>query len=563
VDPSLQSRLFAQLEQDPQRRALGFMTPDGKIAWRTRDEIGHRAMGCAARLAEHGLQQGDVGLLVLPSNEFCAITLLGVLMLGAVPVLMAPPLFQNASGDWTAMLRRILRRTKARLVVCPESLSNLREELSATRRGARFVFGENELAGDVSASPRLASPKNDALAALQMTSGTTGVPRLCVWRQHQVLAALDGMAASMRLTADDVCFNWTPLYHDMGLVNNFLLCVTRGVPLVMLSPHEFIKRPALWLSGLSQSGATLTWSPNFGFAIAAQRLRDEELDGVRLDRVRAFWNAAERIHLETLNRFYGRFAPLGLKQAALKTNYGCAENVGGATFSDPESLFIAERVNRSALHDGGIAQVADASADAVETISVVSVGRPAPGIRIEILSRTGRPLPEGRVGEVALETPSRMAGYLGQARDTRHALHGTFVRTGDLGYVRNQELFWVGRLRERIVLRGKKLDPSDFEVPLARISGLRQGCFAVFGVDEEQSGTQRVVLITEVRDSGDYDRAALSREIREQIFLHLGVEVSEILLAGPGMLPKTSSGKRRHRHFRRLYLDGKLSYLNS
>jgi acyl-CoA synthetase (AMP-forming)/AMP-acid ligase II len=327
---------------------------------------------------------------------------------------------------------------------------------------------------------------------------------------------------------------------------------------VMLNPMNFVHKPAIWLRALHDTGATITWSPNFGFAITAQRVQDEQIEGVRLDRVRSFWNAAERIHLDTILAFHKRFEPFGLRFEALKTNFGCAENVGGATFSDPDGSFIFERIDRSLFQKKRIARPAMESAHEEETITVVGVGRPYPAMHVKILSRTGEALPEGYVGEIALDTPSRMAGYLNDARATRRTLFGQLLRTGDLGYLRGEELFWVGRVKERLNVRGKKMDPSDFEPVLVEIAGLRQGCFAAFGVDEKQMGTQRIVIISEVREPNPRDLEELRVQIRERILRRLGVIVDDVVLVQPGTLTKTSSGKRRHRYFKELYLDGGL-----
>ena len=150
-----------------------------------------------------------------------------------------------------------------------------------------------------------------------------------------------------------------------------------------------------------------------------------------------------------------------------------------------------------------------------------------------------------------------MSGYLGDRRASRRALFRGLLRTGDLGYVRGSELFWVGRLRERITVRGQKLDPSDFERALLRSPELREGCFAAFGVDDPRGGTQRIVLAVEVRDS-TANVEALGTLIRGQVHRDLGVTVNDLIFLPPGSLPKTSSGKRRHQHFRERYLEGKL-----
>jgi acyl-CoA synthetase (AMP-forming)/AMP-acid ligase II len=361
----------------------------------------------------------------------------------------------------------------------------------------------------------------------------------------------------MALSSADLCVNWTPLYHDMGLVNNFLLCLVRGIPLVLLSPHDFVRRPGLWLRCLSQTGATVTWSPNFGFALAVRMARDNELDGVRLDHVRGFWNAAERIHPETLDAFYQRFSGLGVKQESLRTNFGCAENIGGATFSAPDELPPREQIDRRLLDEQGIARLSTA-AESAEKVMIVSAGKAYPGMTISILSPRGRELPEGRVGEICLNTPSRMLGYHANVRATRRAFRGGLLHTGDLGYLRNGHLFWAGRLRERITIHGKKLDPSAFEGIFASTPGLREGCFAAFGVPDDRLGTERLIVVSEVRTPLAGSLKALAAEIGRRSFLEMGITPGDIVLVPSGTLAKTSSGKRRHSYFRKLYLAGGL-----
>jgi len=372
------------------------------------------------------------------------------------------------------------------------------------------------------------------------------------------------MTAAMGLSPADLCVNWTPLYHDMGLVNNFFLCLARGIPLVLLSPQDFVRRPALWLRCLSQTGATITWSPNFGFAITARLAKESEIEGVSLNHVRAFWNAAERIHQETLDAFYRRFSALGVRREALKTNFGCAENIGGATFSALDELPPYERIDRGLLDEHGIAQVSPATNDEenndAEKVGIVSAGEAYPGMTVRILSPRGRTLPEGRVGEICLETPSRMLGYLRNARATRRAFRGGLLHTGDLGYLRSGHLYWVGRLRERITIHGKKMDPSAFEGIFNSTPGLRQGCFAAFGVPDERLGTDRLIVVGEVRPPLTEGLKKLAAAIGRRCFLEMGITPDDIVLVPPGTLAKTSSGKRRHIYFRKLYVAGGLEH---
>ncbi len=558
---SLQARLLDQFERHPTRRALGFYSSEGELTWHTYEEFQRTAGRYAAWLSSEGLGKGDLCILVMPSSETAARLLTAVLLVGAVPLLVAPPVLQAKAAHSSLLktLKRMIVETQPRLLLCAESMADMQAELSSVREQTRCLIGAPDAITLSADKVPYAIPAADDLAAMQLTSGTTGFPKVCVWRQANVLAALDGMVAAMELGPEDICFNWTPLYHDMGLVNNFLLCLTSGIPVVMLRPEAFVKKPSLWLRGLADSGSTVTWSPNFGFAIAAQRVSEAEMEGVRLDGVRAFWNAAERIHPETMRAFHQRFEPYGVTRQALKTNFGCAENVGGATFSDPNGAYLVELVERDPLQDERVARVVADSAEAPPSVEIVGVGRPYPGMKIQILSDSGDPLPDGHVGEVALQTPSRMEGYLNDPAATERAISNGLLRTGDLGYLRGDELFWVGRVQERITVLGKKLDPSDFEPILLEVPGLREGCFAAFGIDDSQLGSQRIVVVSEVRETAARTPQELTADVRNRVMTQMGVSVSEVLLVRAGTLTKTSSGKRRHRHFRELYAAGRLA----
>jgi acyl-CoA synthetase (AMP-forming)/AMP-acid ligase II len=559
---TLQARLVARLTAEPDAQCLGVVDAHGRVSWRSRRDVYERACTWARGLADRGVRPGDACVLVLPGGEPAALPLLGVLLAGAVPLLVAPPTLQGRHSSLSLILSRTLRTTRARLVLLGDGLDAFGASL-ARRSASLAVAYRRDLEQQIeSSTPASPVPPVNSVAAMQLTSGTTGFPRICTWSHRSVLAALRGMSEAMALSQRDVCLNWTPLYHDMGLVNNFLLCLEVGVPLALLAPTDFVKRPALWLRGLAATAATVTWSPNFGFALAAQRAQDADLRGVRLDHVRAFWNAAERIHFATMQAFLRRFEHIGVRPESLKTNFGCAENVGGATFSDPAGPCVVEYVDEAMLQAQGVAVQVPRTATDTRAVPIVGVGRPTPGIKLQIIGRGGTALPDGHVGEVALRTPSKMSGYLGRKRETGRAIDGTLLRTGDLGYLRKDELFWVGRLRERITLRGRKIDPSDFERVLLNIAGLRTGCFAAFGVDDPQRGTERLVIVAELRADADRAPSEVTLDIRGAVEEQLGIGVDEVLLVPGGTLAKTSSGKRRHRHVRQSYLKGTLGALS-
>lgn len=558
---TLQSELAARRETSPDGNALTFIDSRGRFEWRSFGDLYNDAARCGAVLQSRGLRRGDSCVLVMPSDVDACHAVLACLLVGAKPVLVAPPVVRGVHSNLASVVSYVARKMEARMLIVGDDAVDVGASLQTARSDVAIVFAPDDWADGDAQVMRPEIPKADDIAAYQLTSGTTGFPKICVWEHGGILASLDGMWQIMDLSTDDVFLNWTPLYHDMGLMNNFMLCMIHGIPLAMIETMEFLKRPSLWLRGLELTGSTTTWSPNFGYTLAAQRIADRELEGVDLSGVKGFWNAAERIHLDTMLTFQQRFERYGVSLRAMKTNFGCAENVGGATFSDPNGDFVVERVRSRKLYEDGTAIPVTDDSDADNAVDVVSVGMPFPGMTIGIFSRNGHELADGRVGEVGLATPSRMREYLGNQRETNRAIKGDYLRTGDLGYKRGDDLFWVGRVKERINLHGKKYDPSDFEKALFEVSGLRKGCFAAFGVDDTELGTQRLVIVSETSDRTKQSDADIFQDVKEKVLEIVGVGVDEVVFLKQGTMTKTSSGKRRHQFYRQQHVEGQLQRL--
>jgi acyl-CoA synthetase (AMP-forming)/AMP-acid ligase II len=549
---SIQSTLQQRLDTRPDERALAYFDASRTCNWIELGALVASAAGPHDALLDAGLKPGDVTVIVMSQPDETSRVLLAVLLAGCVPVLVAPPLIQGSNSSLPAIIKDVVRKTRARVVVYANG--GLAEQLhsSASARAVNF----EQVSSDSSACLRFAERPPQSIAAMQLTSGTTGAPRICVWTHEKVQAALRGMAQAMDVGRNDTFLNWTPLYHDMGLINNFMLCLLHEIPLVLMSPFDLMKCPALWLQALSDTEATTSWSPNFGFALAAQRSTEQQLAGIRLDHVRGLWNAAERIHYNTLVEFQERFEPYGLSPSAIKTNFGCAENIGGATFSDPHGSYQVEMLDPVAVHE---LREAIPARPGQKALPVVGVGKGHPGITVHILDSDGRSLPEGMIGEVAMDTTSRMEGYLGEPEETSTVIVDGLLKTGDLGYLRGGELFWTGRTRECIACRGRKIDPSEFEAPLLKIPDLRPGCFVAFGVDDDASGTEKIVIVSEVNHESRRSLESVRKDVSEVVARQLGLmNLADFVMVRRGTLTKTSSGKRRHRHFKELYLRGEL-----
>lgn len=536
-------RLTARLEHEPNRRAIAYCAPDASIEWQSMAEFWAEVEPVKNDIIEAGGKNRRVVVISLASQRKMAVATIATLAAGAIPVLMPPPRLP-VDNDINA-IRSVIERAKPSVVLCEsylvKSLPHDRDEPTSLP-GASICRFNNFATLDA--------------FAMQLTSGTTGSPRACVWDEQSLLYGIDSGMRAMKLDRDDVCLSWVPFYHDLGLVNNLLLCLANDIPLVTLEAFDFVRDPAVWLRGLSASGATLTWASNFGYALAVKRVALEALEGVSLAKVRGFWSGGERIHRTTLSSFARKFAAVGVAPEALHTSYGGAENTGGITFTKPGHDGVrCETVDASRLYDDLVAEpVGNDFAGA--TSDIVSVGEPHPGIELVILSETGERLPDGRVGQIALRSPSRFRCYLEDELATAKQFHGPYLLMADLGYMRDGELFWVGRRDERITVRARKIDPSEFEVPLMGIRGLRPGNFVFFGVDDAKSGTQQPVLVAEFQEQAGVTPEMVAMACRATAVTSFGVTLGDVVLVPPGTLVKTTSGKRRHRYYRAVYQEG-------
>ena len=271
---------MALVEREPQRRCMTFLDASGEHHWASRESFYFDCRDAAAVLQGHGVGAGDHVIIVLPSGEPAARAVVGSLLLGAVPALIAPPMIFGVNSNLRDVVRATIRRTGAKLALCDERMAT-DLDLETGLDGTVFLYGAAGIDGGDGSGIHPVLPQPDDVAALQLTSGTTGFSKICVWKQSAVLAALEGEASAIELNSDDVFFNWTPLYHDLGLVNSFLLGLVTGTPTALLGPLDFVHQPARWLRGISDTRATTTWSPNFGYAITTQRVRDDQIEGSR------------------------------------------------------------------------------------------------------------------------------------------------------------------------------------------------------------------------------------------------------------------------------------------
>jgi acyl-CoA synthetase (AMP-forming)/AMP-acid ligase II len=554
VSDTLASRLAAAARGGA---AIAFLDAHEHETKLTHAELHARALRSAAGLAARGVAPGErVAVVAATGPEFFD-GFFGAVLAGAVPVPLYPPVRLGRLDEYHERTAAMLRAARVRLVLAD---ARTRRVLGRTIERARPELG-CELLSDLPASPSDARELDpDALAFIQFSSGTTQAPKPVALTHRQVLANVDAIGNAIRAAYPESehfrhsAVSWLPLYHDMGLVGGVFTSLFHARELCLIPPELFIARPALWLRALSRHRASVSPAPNFAYALCAERIRDDELAGVDLGAWCVAMNGAEPVTPRVLARFVRRFAAYGLREEALTPVYGLAEATLAVTFSPLRERFAVRRFEERALLEQG--RAVDAGDDG---IPIVSLGPPLPGFAVAIADEAGLPLPERRLGRVLARGPSIMQGYDGRPEETARALRDGWLDTGDVGFLRDGELYLHGRAKDLIIVRGRNHAPQDIEQALNEVPGVRAGCSAAVGaLGEDGTGEALWVFVERARGARESD-AAIADAVRRRVLERSALHAQRVVVLAPGTLPRTSSGKIRRGETLRLYRAGALA----
>ncbi|GAB4192333.1 MAG: hypothetical protein OHK0022_06440 [Roseiflexaceae bacterium] len=508
---------------------------------------------------------GERALLLYPPGLDYIAAFFGCLYAGVIAVPAYPP--NPARLERTLpRLQAIVQDAQPALALTTDSIKQLVEfGLSGVPDFARLAWHATDtLPADLAGTWRTPPITAESLAFLQYTSGSTATPKGVMLSHANLLhnSALIAHAFGHSTTSQGVI--WLPPYHDMGLIGGIIQPLYAGFPVTLMSPVHFLQRPLRWLEAVSRYGATTSGGPNFAYDLCVQKTTPEQRAALDLSRWRVAFNGAEPIRAETMQRFAEAFAPAGFRPQAFYPCYGLAEATlivsGGQTDAAP----IVQPFSGAALltHTALPATGGDAT-------PLVSSGRALLEQRVVVADpQSGRRLPEGRVGEVWVAGPSVARGYWGRpdqteatfgARLADEPASGVFLRTGDLGFLHDGELFVTGRIKDLIIIRGRNLYPSDLELTAERSHpSLRPGCGAAFAVEVE--GEERVVIAYEVeRSARQVELPSIAAAVRGGIAAAHDVQVYALALLKPGTIPKTSSGKIQRHACKQGFLEGTLS----
>ncbi len=510
----------------------------------------------AGGLREIGIERGDRVALMLPTGRAFLSAFQGILLAGAVPVPIYPPVRLDRLEDYARRQSAILRDAGARLLLTVAVGRPLAERLRPLVPGLSRIATPAELIKLDAPWPGIQGRGSDP-ALVQYTSGSTGAPKGVLLTHESLMANIRAIASGLDLRPVDVGVSWLPLYHDMGLIGTWLFCLVMGIPLTLLSPLAFLARPERWLWALCESRGTLSAAPNFAYELCVRRIPDSALAGLDLSSWRLALNGAEPVNPGTLERFCRRFADYGFRPQAMLPVYGLAESSVALCFPPLGRGPRVDRVSRPEFERSGRAEPAP---DPDRTaLRFVSTGRPLPGHEVRIVDESGQALPERRVGRLVFRGPSSMHGYLGQPAATEAIrLPGGFLDSGDLAYLADGEVHVTGRRKDLIIKGGRNLVPQEIEEVASEVRGIRKGCVVALGVADDSLGTERLVIVAETRVKGHKPRETLRAAVIRSVVEAVGVPPDVVELVPPRSVPKTSSGKIQRTATRALYLEGRL-----
>jgi 1-acyl-sn-glycerol-3-phosphate acyltransferase len=522
----------------------------------TYGELATRARRGAEGLVAHDVSPGDRVGVMLPTGVEYFVAFFAILYAGAIPVPIYPPMRLSQIEEHLRRQTGILRNAGACMLITMEEGRRLAGLVGNIAESLRTVVTLAQI--EASAKPVTLPHLKDAnaIALIQYTSGSTGEPKGVVLSHANLLANIRAIGTTIDASSADVFVSWLPLYHDMGLIGAWLGSLHYAVRLYVMPPLSFLIRPQSWLWAMHRYRATLSASPNFGFELCLAKTTDDEIKGLDLSSVRMIANGAEPISVQTLRNFSQRFARYGFRAQAMLPVYGLAESSVGLAFSALRRIPLIDRVKRDQLSIRGIAE--PASPDDPAALELAACGRPLPGNEVRVVDDAGHELGERREGRIEFRGPSSTRGYFRNEAKTRELLHGDWLDTGDRGYVAVGDIFVTGRIKDIIIRAGRHLYPQEIEEAVANLPGVHKGGVAVFGVPDRASGTERVVVLAETRETDQAARAALQAKAHEIVTDVAGTPPDEIMLAPPRTVPKTSSGKIRRSAARELYQSGQV-----
>jgi fatty-acyl-CoA synthase len=500
----------------------------------------HRSVGAQRMLETEGIEPGEVVLLILQHSKELIYSYFGTILHGAIPSIM-PYLTEKLQPErYHADLEALISITK------PSAIFTYREfesEVCAVLKesdSVRTVMIAEEAGEGGAPVFDLNRRLPEDIVLLQHSSGTTGLQKGVALSHQAVLNQINTFADVLHIAEDDIVVSWLPLYHDMGLIAGFLMPILYGLPIVLMSPFDWVRAPQRLMHAISDYQGTLVWLPNFAYNFCAKKIRPRHMEGVDLSSWRAVINCSEPMRHESHQLFLEAFQPYGFRQSAIATSYAMAENTFAVTQGGIDEPVHIDAVDRHFLQ---VDRIAHPAVENEPFINMVSAGQPIPNTEVKVINPDGNSLPDRHIGEIALRSNCMLTEYYHRPETTQKAFLDGWYLTGDYGYMLNGEVYITGRKKDLIIVGGKNIYPQDLERIAMNVPGVHPGRVVAFGVFSKQAGTEQVVIVAEVDTNDANEKQRIANEIRKEVTQGSAIALRHVHLVDEGWIIKTSSGK--------------------
>ena len=532
-------------------------TPSGSLTY---GELDRQARAIASHLQS---MQGERALLLYPSGLEFITAFFGCLYAGVIAVPVYPP----RRNQKLSRLLNIVRDAQAIVALTTTSILadiEQRWEEEAELAQLKLVATDTIVANAQDYDPLSVTPSS--LAFLQYTSGSTGKPKGVMVTHGNIIHNQQMIHHAFGHSEQSIGVGWLPLFHDMGLIGHVLQPIYVGFPSILMPPVAFLQKPIRWLKAISNYRATTSGGPNFAYDLCLKKVKPEQLANLDLSSWDLAYSGAEPVRADTLKQFGQKFANCGFNYSAFYPCYGMAETTLFATGGEKNQSPVIQGVLAGKLPQNSVVE-SEISSD--ESRRFVGVGRPDLDTTVIIVNPESlTPSEPGKVGEIWVSGESVAMGYWKKPQKTKETFHayladtgaGPFLRTGDLGFFLDGELFITGRIKDVIIIRGQNHYPQDIELTVHKSHpALRPDCGAAFTV--EFKGSERLVIVQEVERSylGKLDMKEVAGTMCQAVTAEHALQVYAIVLVKTGSIPKTSSGKIRRHACRAEFLTGSLN----
>jgi len=500
----------------------------------TRAEFRDSVQRYAQGFVRLGIQPRQLVIIAQTQNLEAIYAFWGALLMGAIPS-MFPTLTEKLDPHiYMQSMAELVRLSDVRAIITSDNfVSQLAGQVSCP------VYSDLEFSGEIGL-PDIYTPNPDEIAFLQHSSGSTGLQKGVALAHGAVLRQIQAYSQAIRLISEDVIVSWLPLYHDMGLIAGFLMPLVQGIPLVLMSPFDWVAHPALLFRAIHDHKGTLCWLPNFAYNHCARRIRTRDTEGLDISSMRLFVNCSEPVRDESHRLFLDRFTPNGVRPEMLTVSYAMAENTFAVTQTPHSMIPQLDKIDKTEFEMNKRAIQSDGDSAFV----MVSCGVPIIGTQIRVMDGDKNPLPERHVGEIAIKSDYMLTEYYRRPDLQPFTPEGWFL-TGDMGYIADGEVYIVGRYKDLIINAGKNVYPQDIEAVVSGVAGIHAGRVVCFGVPDEREGTELIAVVAEADINLDdpQEHKQLTSAVKLMVAQSTTVTVTYVKLVEAGWLIKTSSGK--------------------